>query len=161
MLSLFFILGIVTLLVALVSPFVARSDGGRLGDTPARPCRHGATPLNRHPLARSASASLVPRLFGCILAMGMVVGACANGFGSGQLESLCDDNTDCRRDLECKQLQAIGYWGGLDSGGAEAKVCTTECTTNRDCPSRREAPCGSIAGTCEDGWCRDLTICEG
>ena len=159
MLPILLLLGIFTLGILLASAGMSPTDEGRPMDgSPARRHRQDSAQLN---CARTDPATMLPRLFGWILAIGMLLGACRHSFGDGKLESICRTDSDCKGDLECEQLQAIGYWGGLDSGGGEDKVCTTACTTNRDCPSRREAPCGVMEGTCEDGWCRVLTICEG
>jgi hypothetical protein len=79
----------------------------------------------------------------------------------GALEEACSSSDECADGLTCENLTALGYWGGLDTGGAEASICTQACTVAADCPTLQVEDCGDMPVTCEEGFCRSLQICEG
>jgi hypothetical protein len=95
------------------------------------------------------------------LFLGCKIGDKAPASTEGQLEESCAGNTDCAEGLVCEELKALGYWGGYDSSGAMESICTKSCTKAEDCPSLSLDPCGEMPITCDEGYCRSLSICEG
>ena len=78
----------------------------------------------------------------------------------GDIEDHCQNDKDCDLGLVCEKLDALGYWGGIDSDDPDRRICTQACKVDADCPTLRD-DCGKMPLTCEEGFCRSLQICEG